>query len=177
MNKNIILKMTCLLAIVLFIGTIGAGIGWADNLTFQFGVRNGVAPVEEFRADVNGVDVSFDWSAMVTADSYTMAVALSDEFGDPDMGSLQLLDMGKRKTFSTSGLPSGMIFYAAILANTAQGPEISNSLKFMPFAGVTTYPESGEVLMHLKLKCINNYKISACASNLNDIEFGNLLLL
>ncbi len=149
MNKNIILKMTCLLAIVLFIGTIGAGIGQADNLTFQHGVRNGVVPVGEFRADVNGVDVSFDWSAMVTADSYTMAVALSDEFGNPDMGSLALLDMGPSKTFFTSGLPSGMIFYAAILANTAQGPVVSNSLKFMPFAGVTTYPESGDVLMQL----------------------------
>ncbi len=149
MNKNIILKITCLLAIVLFVGTIGAGIGQADNLTFQLGVRNGVVPVGEFRADVNGVDVSFDWSAMVTAESYTMAVALSDEFGDPDMGSLALLDMGKRKTFSTSGLPSGMIFYAAILANTEQGPVVSNTLKFMPFAGVTTYPESGAVLMQL----------------------------
>ena len=149
MIKNIILKMTCLLAIILFIGTIGAGIGQADNLTFQLGIRNGVAPVGEFRADVNGVDVRFDWSAMVKADPYTMAVALSDEFGNPDMGSLALLDMGKRKTFSTSGLPSGMIFYAAILADTAQGLVVSNSLKFMPFAGVTTYPEVGAVLMQL----------------------------
>ena len=149
MNKNIILKITCLLAIVLLVGTIGAGIGQADNLTFQLGIRNGVAPVGEFRADVNGVDVRFDWSAMLTADSYTMAVALSDEFGNPDMGSLALLDMGPSKTFSTSGLPSGMIFYAAILGHTAQGPVVSNSLKFMPFAGVTTYPESGDVLMQL----------------------------
>ncbi|HIE07353.1 MAG TPA: hypothetical protein EYP64_04855 [Desulfarculaceae bacterium] len=30
---------------------------------------------------------------------------------------------------------------------------------------------------YTKLKCINNYKISAYASNLNDIEFGSLLLL
>ncbi len=88
MNKNIILKITCLLAIVLLVGTIGAGIGQADNLTFQLGIRNGVAPVEEFRANVNGVDVRFDWSAMVSANSYTMAVALLDEFGNPDMGSL-----------------------------------------------------------------------------------------
>jgi len=149
MNKNIILKMTCLLAIVSFISIFGTGIGQADNLTFQLGLRNGVVPVEEFRADVNGVDVSFDWLAMGPAGSYTMAVALSDEFGNPDMGSLQLLDMGPSKTFLTSGLPSGMIFYAAILANTAQGPVVSNSLKFMPFAGVTTYPESGAVLMQL----------------------------
>ncbi len=57
--------------------------------------------------------------------------------------------MGKRETFSTSGLPSGMIFYAAILADTAPGLVVSNSLKFMPFAGVTTYPEVGAVLIQL----------------------------
>ncbi len=149
MNKNIILKITCLLAIVLFIGTIGVGIGQADDLMFQLGVRNGVAPVGEFRADVNGVDVSFDWSAMVTADSYTMAVALSDEFGDPDIGSLKLLDMGNQKNFSTFGLSSGMIFYAAILAHTAQGLVVSNSLSFMPFAGVVTYPQVDSIFMQI----------------------------
>ena len=100
-------------------------------------------------ATVSGANVDFDWSAMVAANSYSMAVALSETDGNIDMSTLNFLDMGSRKTLSASGLPSGMIFYAAILADTAQGQIVSNTVQFMPFAGTITFPQSGAVLMQV----------------------------
>ncbi len=112
----------------------------SNNVTFQLEVKNAAVPVAEFRAEVNGVDVNFDWSAMPAANSYSMAVAFADESGGIDIGSLKLINMGNRTTFSTFGLPSGMIFYVAIIANTNQGPVVSNMVKFMPIAGTVTGP-------------------------------------
>ncbi len=111
-----------------------------DNVTFQLDVKNVAGPVSELIADVNGNAVSFDWTAMAAAGSYTLAVALADEFGDIDMSSLNLIDMGDAKTFSSFGLPSGMIFYAAVLANSSEGLQISNTVKFLPIAGTVTGP-------------------------------------
>lgn len=146
MNKSIILRISCLFVIVLFMCTIGPVAGWAE---FPFlSVRASETPAN-FTATVDGTSVDFDWTAMPDANSYTMAVALTDVSGNVDMGTLKLLEMGDKKTFSTIGLPSGMIFHAAILAYSTQGLVVSNSLKFMPFAGVTTYPEAGDVLMQL----------------------------
>jgi len=99
--------------------------------------------------NVDKTTVNFDWTAMSAANTYTLAVALSDEVGNVDMSTLALLDMGSRKTFSTSGLTSGMIFYATILADTAQGLEVSNTCQFMPIAGTVTFPEANGVLMQV----------------------------
>ena len=121
----------------------------SDNVTFQLEVKNAGAPTADFSAEVNGVDVSFDWSAMVAADSYTLAVALSDNVGNVDMGTLKFLDMGTRRTFSTTGLPSGMIFYVAILAYTDQGLVVSDMVKVMPFSGTVTYFNSNGVLLQV----------------------------
>ncbi len=146
MNKNFVEKIVCLFAMILFICTIGTGVGFA---AFPFVDTRAAETPAQFVAVVNGTSIDFDWTAMSVADSYTMAVALQDISGNVDMGTLQLFDMGVQKTFSTSGLPSGAIFYAAILANTAQGLVVSNTLKFMPFAGVVTYPEVDDIIMQL----------------------------
>ncbi len=118
-----------------------------------FGIRNFVveyeAAVSLLIVTVDGVNVNFDWSAMPAANTYTLAVALSDAVGNVDMSSLNLLDMRTRKTFSTSGLTSGMIFYATILAETAQGLEVSNTCQFMPIAGSVTFPGNNGVLMQV----------------------------
>ncbi len=111
-----------------------------DNVTFQLDVKNSAVPITEFSADVNGDAISFDWTTMPAAGSYTMAVALADDVGDIDMSSLNLINMGDVKTFSSSELPSGMIFYAAILADTPQGMKVSNTVKFLPIAGTVSLP-------------------------------------
>jgi len=99
--------------------------------------------------NVDKTTVNFDWTAMGAANTYTLAVALSDAVGNVDMSTLALLDMGTQKTFSTSGLTSGMIFYATILAETAQGLELSNTCKFMPFSGTVTYFDSGAEIIQI----------------------------
>jgi hypothetical protein len=120
-----------------------------------FGIRNFVVEYEAEAAasslmvTVDGVDVNFDWSAMPEANSYVLAVALSDNVGDVDIGTLKFFNMGTQRTFSTAGLPSGMIFYAAILAYTDQGLVVSDMVKFMPFSGTATYFNSGGVLLQV----------------------------
>jgi hypothetical protein len=146
MNKNIVEKIACLFAMILLIGTIGIGIGFA---AFPFSDTRAAETPAQFVVVVNGTSIDFDWTAMSAADSYTMAVALQDVSGNVDMGTLQLLDMGAQKTFSTAGLPSGMIFYAAILAYTDQELVVSDMVKFMTFSGTVTYLNSGGVLLQV----------------------------
>jgi len=149
MLKNFTIKIYFQVVMILLISIIGMGVGSAQ---LKYSIVEPSARFSEeaqFVATVSGTSVSFDWSAMVEANYYTMAVALSDANGDIDMGSLALLDMGTPKTFSTSGLPSGVIFYAVIVADTDQGKVVSNTVEFMPFAGTVTVPNTGTVLMQL----------------------------
>ncbi len=149
MLKNFTIKIYFQVVVILLISIIGTSVGSAKP---EYSIVESSARFSEeaqFVATVSGTSISFDWSAMVEANDYTMAVALSDANGDIDMGSLALLDMGIQKTFSTSGLPSGVIFYAAILADIDQGLVISNTAEFMPFAGTVTFPMDGGVLMQI----------------------------
>ncbi len=149
MHKEFAMKIFFLVMMVLLVSTIGTGVGSAEPLSPFRGADADSSAESQFAATVSGTNVDFDWSALVAANAYTMAVALSDINGDVDMSSLALLDMGTQKTFSTSALPSGMIFYATILAETAQGQVVSNTVKFMPFAGTVTFPATGLVLIQL----------------------------
>ncbi len=131
-----------------YIGTLNLN---ATKVSFTIiaTIDTGVDHTVPFSLNVDKTTVNFDWTAMVAANTYTLAVALADEVGDIDMSTLNLLDMGSSKTFSTSGLTSGMIFYATILADTAQGLEVSNTCQFMPIAGTVTFPGTGGVLMQV----------------------------
>jgi len=109
-----------------------------------FGIRNFVVEYEaaasSLMVTVDGVDVSFDWSAMPEANSYVLAVAPADAYGNADMGSLVFLEMGSRTSFYAAGLPSGIIFYVAILAETVQGQVLSDMVKFIPISGSVSFP-------------------------------------
>ena len=149
MFKEVGMKISFLVVMILLVGTIGTGVGFAE-FSSPFREADASSSAEaQFVATVSGTSVDFDWSAMVAANSYTMAVALADAYGDVDMSSLAFLEMGGRKTFSTSGLPSGTIFYAAILVNADQRQVVSNTIQFMPFAGIVTFPTNGSVLMQI----------------------------
>ena len=145
MGENIQTKITYLIVITLFVMTTGIGVCTGD--IFYPGIKTSAEA--QFVVTVSGTTVNFDWSAMVAANAYTMAVALSEADGNIDMSTLNFLDMGSRKTFSTSDLPSGMIFCAVIVADTDQGLVVSNTAEFMPFAGTVTFPMDGAVLMHV----------------------------
>ena len=149
MLKNFTIKIYFQVVVILLISIIGTGVGSAKS---NYSIEESSARFSEeaqFVATVSGISVSFDWSTMVEANSYSMAVALIDGNGDVDMSSLFFLDMGSQKRFSTSDLPSGMIFYVAILADTDQGLVVSNTVEFMPFAGTVTFPQNGAVLMQV----------------------------
>lgn len=148
MFKEIGVKISFLIVMILLVNTISTGACLAES-SYIFRESNAESSADQFVATVNGTSVNFDWSEMVAADSYTMAVATSDANDNIDISSLTLMDMGARKIFSTTNLPSGMIFYAAILADTDQGQVVSNTVKFMPFAGTVTVPDTGAVLMQL----------------------------
>ena len=145
MGENIQTKIACLIVITLFVMTTGIEV-CAGDISYP-GIKTSAEA--QFVATVSGTTVNFDWSAMVAANSYTMAVSLSEADGNIDMSTLNFLDMGSRKAFSTSGLPSGKIFYAAIVADTDQGLVVSNTAEFMPFAGTVTFPMDGAVLMQV----------------------------
>lgn len=149
MFKKVGMKISFLVVMVLLMSTIGMGISSAEFSSPFREVDARSSDEAPFVARVSGTNVDFDWLAMVAANSYTMAVALTDGNGDVDMSSLVFLDMGSQKRFSTFDLPSGMIFYAAILADTDQGKVVSNTVEFMPFAGTVTFPTTGTVLMQL----------------------------
>ncbi|MEA1922961.1 MAG: hypothetical protein U9N63_09915 [Pseudomonadota bacterium] len=149
MFKDTGLKISFLVVMVLLVSTIGTSVGYAE-FSSPFREADARSSAEaQFVVTVSGTSVNFDWSAMVSANTYTMAVALADVNGCIDMSSLNFLDMGVQKTFSAADLPSGMIFYAAILAKTAQGQVVSNTAEFMPFAGTISFPQSGAVLMQV----------------------------
>ena len=107
----------------------------------------GTAAAESLTVAVDGTRVDFDWSAMPAASSYRLAVAPMGTDGHVDMSSLSLLPMGQSRKFTSTGLPSGMIFQALVLADTAFGPVASNPVQFMPFAGSVTFPFAGGIVM------------------------------
>lgn len=98
---------------------------------------------------VDGRNVTADWSAMPDSLSYTLYYAYADYAGGVDMDTLGTIEMGQAKTIFAPMLPSGLIFYTAIMAHTGQADILSNIVKFMPFGGSVAYPETGDVLMQI----------------------------
>ncbi|RLA24803.1 MAG: hypothetical protein DRQ62_04345 [Gammaproteobacteria bacterium] len=110
------------------------------------GVEN---PIELLLVSTEGKDVTADWSLMPEAQGYTLYYALADYKGDIDMETLDSINMGQAQSIFVANLPSGVTFYLAIMAHTSEGDVLSNIVKFMPFGGSVTYPETGELLMQI----------------------------
>ncbi|MFK5892078.1 MAG: hypothetical protein QM504_02535 [Pseudomonadota bacterium] len=136
--------------------------GWNDVYTGTFtdnegehffGSRNFIVEYEAATSKdplivtVEGKNVNLDWSAMPEAQSSTLYVALSHYNGDLDINTLWSGNMGKTTSLYAPDLPSGLIIYSAVIAHTSQKNVFSNIIKFMPFSGVVTFPESGNELI------------------------------
>lgn len=106
-------------------------------------------PDELLMVITEGKDVTADWSSMPEAQSYTLYYALADYKGDVDIETLGSINMGQAQTIFVANLPSGVTFYLAIMAHTSEGDVLSNIVKFMPFGGSVTYPETGDILMQI----------------------------
>jgi len=143
-NKRIVSLMSCIVLFFWFGVVFAEPVSSTENHIVEYEVS-----ASQFVVNVDGVDVSFDWSAMPEANSYILAVALLDFAGNVDIGTLQFFDMGTQRAFTTAGLPSGMIFNAVILAYTDQGVVVSDTVNFMPFSGTVTYFDSGGVLLRI----------------------------
>jgi hypothetical protein len=97
--------------------------------------------------DLNGDDITLDWSAMQEASTYTLYYAFTDYKGDIDINSIGSIEMQSKKTIYVSDLPSGLTIFAAILAHTSNGDVLSNIIRFMGFDGTISMPETGSVFM------------------------------
>lgn len=113
-------------------------------------LRAEVGQTETLLVTLEGRDVTADWSLQPTSQSYTLYYAYADNMGDIDIATLGAIEMGQATSIYVPNLPSGVIFYTAILAHHAsQGDILSNIVKFMPFGGMLTYPGTGDVLIQI----------------------------
>ncbi len=94
-------------------------------------------------------DVRADWSAMAPADSYTLYYAYANLYGEVDMNTLGIIEMGQDTSIYAPQLPSGTTFFTAVVAHTNHGDVLSNIVKFMPYGGTVSYPSFGQQLMIL----------------------------
>ena len=70
---------------------------------------------------------------------------------DVDLGTIGSIEMGQSKSIFAPNLPSGVIFFTAIIAHADPGDILSNIAEFMPFGGTITTPESGDVLLQVEV--------------------------
>ena len=119
-------------------------------LGFSQAIFSETDPTETMVVTVDGTDITADWSLMPEANSYTLYYAYADYKGDVDLDTIGSIKMGQSKSIFAPNLPSGVIFFTAIIAHADPGDILSNIAEFMPFGGTVTIPESGSVLIQVE---------------------------